>query len=159
MDAIEDARSKDSPVTPVKMFISIDEAHVMTGKLRYFPRARTVYQNLSTVLAWLKALPVFTIFLSTKSQLQELTALVAKQSFFRVENGTLFFPPFTELSFDTFATGLYTSLKEQSPNGSVSLNSVCSLDVIARFGRPLSVSCLKLFCTTHRVSFQVVFSL
>ncbi|ETW78253.1 hypothetical protein HETIRDRAFT_429291 [Heterobasidion irregulare TC 32-1] len=93
LDALEDARSEGSPVTPVKFYISIDEAHVMTGKLRYFPHARTVYQNLGT-------------------------------SSFRVEHGTMLSPPFTELSFDTFATGLYTSLKEQSLNEPVSLNSV-----------------------------------
>ena len=67
LDALEDARSKGSLVTSVKFFISIDEAHVMTGKLRYFPHAHTVYQNLGTMLTWLRALPVFTIFLSTKS--------------------------------------------------------------------------------------------
>ncbi|ETW78247.1 hypothetical protein HETIRDRAFT_120113 [Heterobasidion irregulare TC 32-1] len=105
LDALEDARSEGSPVTPVKFYISIDEAHVMTGKLRYFPHARTVYQNLGT------------------SQLQELAVPAYLQSSFRVEHGTMLSPPFTELSFDTFATGLYTSLKEQSLNEPVSLNS------------------------------------
>ena len=137
MNALEIEHSEKFPAPTVKIFIAIDEAHIITSQLDKSHAKRSVYHNLGTVLSWLNTDPIFTLLLSTNSRLQELAAPADLRPSLRASKGAKLFPPVTELSFDTFATGIYNKLKENSPNGPVSLNSVCDIGVIVKFGRPL----------------------
>ncbi|GAB1528280.1 hypothetical protein RhiTH_011472 [Rhizoctonia solani] len=118
-------------------FVYFDEAHALT-KLPYKltpSRSMSPYHNLGRVLSELHAAPIFFIFLSTNSHLQQFAPPPANHPSVRVNRGHSLFPPFTELPFDVFVTKVLRGL-EKSP-GYVSLTIAQGRRVMSCFGRPM----------------------
>ncbi|EUC63782.1 G2/mitotic-specific cyclin cdc13, putative [Rhizoctonia solani AG-3 Rhs1AP] len=84
------------------------------------------YDSFGKVLEELSDMPVFFIFLSTNTNLQQF-APVRYNGFPQRR----VFPPFTELPFDVFVEEAFKKLDPAS------LDNVCTTDVMSHFGRPM----------------------
>ncbi|KAJ6540931.1 hypothetical protein B0H10DRAFT_2393213, partial [Mycena sp. CBHHK59/15] len=117
---------------PILMYI--DEAHELTWRS---PTHETdTLANLSEVLALIVELPFSVVFLSTSSW---LAALAPRPSDFpsrRNWSKTHLHAPWTELPFDCRASGAFKAINMMTGQAA-SLQQLCSLDHITRFGRPL----------------------
>ncbi|KDN34681.1 hypothetical protein RSAG8_12230, partial [Rhizoctonia solani AG-8 WAC10335] len=91
------------------------------------------YQNLGTVLTKLVDYPVFFIFLSADSRLEDFAPTYDSHPHpsDRVIDGAQLIPPFTELPFDIYEESLLENV------GSLTLENMCKTDAIVGFGRPL----------------------
>jgi hypothetical protein len=121
-------------------FIYIDEAHTLTHDppKENKDRDRSAYHSLGTALTYMKAVPVFTLFLSTNSKLRALAPTTASHPSARVFGAeSILFPPYTELPYDIFTKKLCARLNEDG--SAVTLTEMCSAETLVRFGRPLSV--------------------
>ncbi|CAE6378205.1 unnamed protein product [Rhizoctonia solani] len=118
-------------------YVYFDEAHSLTK----FPsnpdssRRMSPYHNLGKVLSELYTAPVFFIFLSTNSHLQQFAPPPADHPSLRVSQGYALFPPFIEFPFDLFIPQVFEELRESRK--CVSLDTVCSRKVMSAFGRPM----------------------
>ncbi|KAL5639167.1 hypothetical protein ACGC1H_006623 [Rhizoctonia solani] len=116
-------------------FVYFDEAHGLAkppsevGPLRRM----SSYHNLCKVLATLCRMPVFFIFLSTNSNLQQFAPSPFDHPSLRVSQGYAVFPPLTELPFDVFVETVMKKLAHDM----MSLNNVCTMDIMSHFGRPM----------------------
>ncbi|KAF8323466.1 uncharacterized protein EI90DRAFT_3292349 [Cantharellus anzutake] len=116
-------------------FIYIDEAHTLTKDPKGSGRDRSAYHALGHVLRWVRSQPFFTLFLSTNSKLRSLAPTPSLHPSTRDWGFTTLFAPYTELPFDIFSHGICSQLDEgQVP---VTLDRMCSVEEMARFGRPL----------------------
>ncbi|KAH7334543.1 hypothetical protein B0J17DRAFT_631300 [Rhizoctonia solani] len=118
-------------------FVYFDEAHNLTKPPRVIEgvRYRSPYHNLGTVLAELSNLPIFFIFLSTNTHLQQLAPPASHHPSARAFQGTYLIPPFTELPFDVFTTEMFARMKESKQLRS--LANACTTQVMSSMGRPL----------------------
>ncbi|KAH7334529.1 hypothetical protein B0J17DRAFT_770850 [Rhizoctonia solani] len=118
-------------------FVYFDEAHNLTKAPRVIEgvRYRSPYHNLGTVLAELSNLPIFFIFLSTNTHLQQLAPLASHHPSARAFQGTYLIPPFTKLPFDIFTTEMFAKMKESKQLRS--LANACTTQVMSSMGRPL----------------------
>ena len=120
---------------PVCLLIYIDESHEMTTDTQTFPDndGRNVYQTLCSSLNELLKLDLFFVFLSTNSNLQEYSPSLHTFWSLRGRNLKQAYrqTPYTELPFDI--------LKEEQlvTEGQHTVDVVCSVEFMVRFGRPL----------------------
>ncbi|KAG8702164.1 hypothetical protein FRC11_011643, partial [Ceratobasidium sp. 423] len=117
-------------------FVYFDEAHnlIKPPEIVEGIRYRNPFHNLGTVLSELCDLPIFFIFLSTNSRLQQVAPLPGFHPSARYFPGTFLMPPFTELSFDVFMT---ETLKKLQQSNRASLANACTTKVMSSMGRPL----------------------
>ncbi|KAH7334581.1 hypothetical protein B0J17DRAFT_112629 [Rhizoctonia solani] len=118
-------------------FVYFDEAHNLTEAPRVIEgvRYRNPYHNLGSVLAELSKLPIFFIFLSTNTHLQQFAPPASHHPSGRVFEGSYLIPPFTELPFDVFTTEMFADMvKSNQPS---SLANACTTQVMSSMGRPL----------------------
>ncbi len=92
----------------------------------------SAFHALGYVLAHIQTQPVVTLFLSTNYVLQPIAP--ASQLHPSALEKTTSLAPYTELPFDVFSRGLCSLLKHE---GKRTLDSVCRMEQIVRFGRPL----------------------
>jgi hypothetical protein len=124
----------------VCFFLYFDEAHILARHDREadcLPPLRTKYHLLGRVLGRMNPLPFFTIFLSTNSWLGAFAPSTHNIPSLRDWSNTILHAPFTELPFDTFARDVFQDLTRTGKSGIVTLQDVCQLDYIVKFGRPL----------------------
>ncbi|CAE6474493.1 unnamed protein product [Rhizoctonia solani] len=117
--------------------VYFDEAHGLTKPPSNFGRLcrMSSYHNLGKVLATLCHAPVFFVFLSTNSNLQQFAPSLSDHPSIRVSEGSTIFPPFTELPFDVFVEQAFEPLTKDG--GRISLDEVCTVDIMSHFGRPM----------------------
>ena len=111
-----------------------DEAQELTTTSN--DEERNKYHRLGSVLKEIVEHPVFTVFLSTNSNIR-MPAPPSPTSLhpsLRQVPDAPEHPPLTELPFDVFAKDLNDELSE---NGRFTLSAVSSLDVMVRFGRSM----------------------
>jgi hypothetical protein len=133
----------------VCFFLYFDEAHILARHDREtdcLPPLRSKYHLLGRVLGRMNSLPFFTVFLSTNSWLRVFAPASSTHniSSLREWSNAILHTPFTELPFDTFARGAFHDLTHTGKSGIVTLQDVCQLDYIVKFGRPLSVCPLRI---------------
>ncbi|KAH7334560.1 hypothetical protein B0J17DRAFT_734066 [Rhizoctonia solani] len=118
-------------------FVYFDEAHNLTKPPRVIEgvRYRSPYHNLGAVLAELSKLPIFFIFLSANTHLQQLAPPASHHPSARAFQGSYLIPPFTELPFDVFTTEMFAKMKESKQLRS--LANACTTQVMSNMGRPL----------------------
>ncbi|KAG5650913.1 hypothetical protein H0H81_010560 [Sphagnurus paluster] len=122
----------------VAFIVYFDEVHRLAKEPDFNEgQYRSAFHVLGSVLSSLQSQKQFAIFLSTNSN---LTGFVppsrqhpSLRSFVQYFHG-----PFTELSFDTFATNAFEDLGQQQ-GGNVFLHDVCDDNFLAKFGRPMLV--------------------
>ncbi|CAE6537032.1 unnamed protein product [Rhizoctonia solani] len=89
------------------------------------------YHSFGRVLEQLRDLPLFFIFLSRNTNLQQFPPPPCYHPSITYSPGRRIFPPFTELPFDVFVE---EGLKKLDV---VSLDNVCTTDFMSHFGRPI----------------------
>ncbi|KEP50058.1 putative G2/mitotic-specific cyclin cdc13 [Rhizoctonia solani 123E] len=117
--------------------IYFDEAHALTTPhSNPGPLCRmSPYHNLGRVLEVICASPVFFIFLSTSPNLRQFPRTPYHHPSLIYTPGCRVFPPFTELPFDVFAERAFMDLAlAYEP---VSLDNVCTTNIMSHFGRPM----------------------
>lgn len=108
-----------------------DEAHVLVDQMTRAGEKKNLYDILCSAFDNLRSQSLFVIFLSTNSHLAGLAPSAAMASSARArENFDALQAPITETPFDC------------APNLSVlpktlTMDSTCDLEFMARFGRPL----------------------
>jgi hypothetical protein len=121
---------------PVRLLVYIDESHEMTtDKQTLRDDGRNAYQMLCSSLNELLKLDLFFVFLSTNSNLQEYSPSPRIFWSKRGRNSTLAYvqTPYTELPFDIW-------IREQLvTEGRYTVDVVCAVEFMVRFGRPLCV--------------------
>ena len=101
-------------------------------------RSHSAFHALGRVLSWITMEPLFTLFLSTNSSVIPLAPPTDAHPSAHAEwERVKAYPPYTELPFDTFSDGLGSEL--QKSHGIVTLDRACTLEVMVRYGRPMSV--------------------
>ena len=124
---------------PVPCILVFDEAQELTQSSPKSgdPEGRSYFHHLGSVLKQLLPCNVFSVFLSTNSNLRSLAPPVRLHPSLRglpePEQSRLY-PPITELPFDVFAKDLHDTL---STAGKSTLSAMCSLDVMVNFGRTM----------------------
>jgi hypothetical protein len=121
----------------VQVVLAFDEAHTLTHKPYGTDSLhRTCFHHLGHVLTRLNTQPVFSLFMSTNSQMQEVAPSIHLHSSSRGTLGATLLPPITELlPFDVFAHHIFA--KKQEEMSVVTLETATLPDVITRFGRPM----------------------
>jgi hypothetical protein len=116
--------------------VYFDEAHTLqnVGEDDRLSKGRNPYFALMHVLSTLENAPIFFIFLSTNSSLNAFAPTDAQYPSLRVQAGWNLIPPFFELPFDSFC---YNFTEEVSKRGKLTLNGVCELEQMVKFGRPM----------------------
>ena len=116
----------------------IDEAEILTHEpAAHSERTRSAFCSLDHVLSWINSDPLFTLFLSTNSKLRSLVPPNSSYPSARDWARVRVYPPYTELPFDIFSIGP-SKLPESYEK--MTLDLACTLEVMTRFGRPLSVN-------------------
>jgi hypothetical protein len=121
---------------PVRLLIYLDESHEMTTDKQTLPDdGRNAYQILCSSLNELLKLDLFCVFLSTNSSLQEYSPSPRIFWSKRGRNSTLAYvqTPYTELPFDIWKR------EQLVTEGVHTLDDVCAVEFMVRFGRPLCV--------------------
>ncbi|CUA71725.1 Putative leucine-rich repeat receptor-like serine/threonine-protein kinase At2g04300 [Rhizoctonia solani] len=117
-------------------YFYVDEAHTLTKPpATDSSRSQSSYYNLGKVLSQIRDLPIFFVFLSTKSHLQTLDPMVFDYSSAYSIEGRFLIPPFIELPLDIFLPAICESLNLS--NKAWSLANACTTEVISGMGRPL----------------------
>jgi hypothetical protein len=122
------------------VLLVFDEAHSLTHKpsMAASQRERTAFHNLGYVLTHLTRSRIFSLFMSTNSQVQELAPPSHEHPSLRIAPGRDLLPPITELlPFDIFAQNIATDKAMSLP---VTLATAVDPDVFTRFGRPMCVT-------------------
>jgi hypothetical protein len=115
--------------------VYFDEAHTLQNVgSEHQPEGRNPYFALMHVLTALESIPIFFIFLSTNSSLNSLAPTDARYPSLRVQSGWKLIPPFFELPFDAFCYNFTAQAKQL---GKLTLNGVCELEQMVKFGRPM----------------------
>ena len=114
--------------------VYFDEAHTLQNERRDNSSRRSPYFALMHVLTALVDTPIFFVFLTTNPSLSALPPTDADYPSIRVQDGWKLIPPFFELPFDTFC---YDFTATVGKNRKLTLNGVCELEQIVRFGRPM----------------------
>ncbi|CAE6531284.1 unnamed protein product [Rhizoctonia solani] len=119
--------------------VYFDEAHDLAkppGVTEDVQHLRTPYHNLGSVLAYLRDLPIFFIFLSTNSHLEQFAPPSKHHPSARASHpGSFLIPPFTELPFNIFVKQAIRNLSVS--NKSLSLANACTMQVMSSMGRPM----------------------
>lgn len=114
-----------------------DESHNITSRKTPEPNpndSRTSYQCLCKALSVFMHQPVFTLFLSTYSQLSKFSPSARYFWSQRLDDPSIqvsLHAPFVELGFDIWKS---TPLATENDH---TVDEVCSLEFMSRFGRPL----------------------
>ena len=116
----------------VLCILVFDEAQELTIASNYEDRNK--YHRLGSILKETVDDPVFTVFLSTNSNIRKLAPPSYLHPSLRQVPDRELSPPLTELPFDVFAKDLNNELCE---NGRSTLREVSSLDVMVHFGRTM----------------------
>jgi hypothetical protein len=115
--------------------VYFDEAHTLQNvDTKLYPEGHTPYLALMHVLRELRDIPIFFIFLSTDSRLSSLPPNDMDYPSLRLRSGWKLIPSFFELPFDAFCQGFTTEVKER---GKLTLDGVCELQQMVKFGRPM----------------------
>ncbi|KIJ14749.1 hypothetical protein PAXINDRAFT_12577 [Paxillus involutus ATCC 200175] len=127
-----DDPSVDLP--PVACILTFDEAQELAEEPKS-PKNRSGFHNLGSVLKSISSYAVFSVFLSTNSNLWAIAPPIhSHPSLHKVPHPAQLHPPITELPFDLFARGLYTKLCQSNE---CSLSATCTVPVMACFGRTM----------------------
>jgi hypothetical protein len=107
-----------------KVIIAIDEAHLMSNN----PARQdwSIFSEFKRALRILNRYPIFSLFLSTAVKLEE----ASHRSLRPERHELLSLPPFTELGFDQM-------IHEPPSEGSLTIDTVSTLEYMAIHGRPL----------------------
>ena len=119
---------------PVRLLIYIDESHEMTTAAQTLTnQLYNAYQILCTSLNELVHLDLFFVFISTKFKLSDYSPSSHVSWASRGINKTYNHvqTPYTELPFDVWKESHIVS------EGVHTMDDVCSVEFIVRFGRPL----------------------
>jgi hypothetical protein len=119
------------------LLVYIDESHEMTTHEQMLKDdGRNAYQTLCSSLNELLKLDLFFVFLSTNSNIREYAPPGRTFWSKRGQNITLLYiqTPYTELPFDVWKEPHLVT------EGAHTLDDVCSVEFMVRFGRPLFVS-------------------
>lgn len=133
VDFVKFLKSQHGDYPGVHCILVFDEAQPLTklmpgGEHSYFHR-------FGSVLAKIVTQPVFTIFLSTNSNIRALAPPPHLHPSVRVATQEQqLLPPSTELPFDVFAWDLNDELIGSTGS---TLSAVCSLNIMVRFGRTM----------------------
>ncbi|KAG7089269.1 hypothetical protein E1B28_010967 [Marasmius oreades] len=119
---------------PFCAIVYFDEAHTLSKSLPEKSHQRTPYYALMHVLNMINDKQIFFVFLSTNSSLKTSAPTKAAYPSIRVQNNTELIPPFFELRFDIFCRKFTSEAKEA---GKLTLEGVCDLGQMAKFGRPM----------------------
>ena len=96
---------------------------------------RTYFHHLGSVLKQLIPYKVFSVFLSTNSNLRPLAPPTHLHPSAREASESMrLHPPITELPFDVFAKNLHDNL---CSTGESTLSAMCSVDIMVHFGRTM----------------------
>ena len=128
---------------PVRLLVYIDESHEMTtDKQTLRDDGRNAYQMLCSSLNELLKLDLFFVFLSTNSNLQGYSPSPRIFWSKRGRNSTLAYvqTPYTELPFDIWTREPLVT------EGQCTVDVVCAVEFMVRFGRPLCVHLIWHFC-------------
>ncbi|KAJ7241042.1 hypothetical protein B0H12DRAFT_1237159 [Mycena haematopus] len=128
---------------PVKILLVIDEAHTLTEHWVQDPTAkagptgdpipRSFLSVMEHVLNSLRAVPIFTIYLSTNSKLEGLAPSDRRHPSNRMQHPEQLIPPFTEFTaLDVFVEKQSSEVLEHG----VTLNKMCDPALVSSFGRP-----------------------
>jgi hypothetical protein len=115
-----------------KAIVYFDEAHTLQVAVQ--DKGRSPYFALMHVLSTLANTPIFFIFLSTNSSLNALAPTGVQYPSLRVQAGWKLIPPFFELPFDSFCSDFTATVRKK---GKLTLNGVCELEQMVKFGRPM----------------------
>ncbi|KIL63618.1 hypothetical protein M378DRAFT_24971 [Amanita muscaria Koide BX008] len=117
---------------PPLVVLAFDEAHVLSVEKHQFDTAYfSEFSELRRALRALNELPIFSVFLSTSGQIQNITPPAEGDASSRVQKSKLvLLAPFTELGFDQM-------VKEEISDGALTIEDVTTIEFMARFGRPL----------------------
>jgi hypothetical protein len=146
IDVIQNRAKEAYPpdnLRPVRLLVYIDESHEMTtDKQTLRDDGRNAYQTLCSSLNELLKLDLFFVFLSTNSNLQEYSPSPRIFWSKRGRNSTLAYvqTPYTELPFDIWAR------QQLVAEGRHTVDVVCEVKFMVRFGRPLCVHLIWNFC-------------
>jgi hypothetical protein len=111
-----------------KIVVYFDESHVLSMDTNF---GKTQYDHLAKALNRLVAKPIFTIFLSTNSHINQLAPSPGMEKSARARNDPLVLQaPITELPFDC-------SPEFPLQPGMLSLAETSKIGFMAQFGRPL----------------------
>ena len=86
------------------------------------------------VLGTIQNLPIFFIFLSTNYKLNLFAPTDENFPSLRIQKGHKLIPPFFEVPFDVFC---YNFTGKAKANNKVTLEGVCELEQMVKFGRPM----------------------
>ena len=148
MALIDVIQNRDKEAYPhnlraVRLLVYIDESHEMTtDKQTLRDDGRNAYQMLCSSLNELLKLDLFFVFLSTNSNLQEYSPSPRIFWSKRGRNSTLAYiqTPYTELPFDIWTR------EQLVTEGQCTVDVVCAVGFMVRFGRPLCVHLIWNIC-------------
>lgn len=120
------------PTRPIVILV-LDEAHTLANLPQLADQdsgdRRDAHGTLQHVLSFLNERPLFTVLLSTNTNVQTLAPPSTLHPSWRAgQPPKILAPSFTELPFDIFAENLY---------GRITLEAACSPEIVMKFGRPL----------------------
>ena len=152
LDETLEQHCKDIP-DGFSFIMALDEVHVLYEQRKGIDQDtnHSLFSRLKSVLSDISGLNLCTVALSTATSIASLAPSKEVASSLRERTFDLDLPPpFTELPFDPFL------LDKPLKMGTLTLESVGSLEFTAKFGRPLSVGtlCFKLCCLIYII--QVV---
>jgi hypothetical protein len=121
----------------VQLLLVFDEAHVLTAipKSTSAGITRSKFHALGHVLKWIRHFPIFSIFMSTNTQVQEMAPAEDKHPSNRGGTVPRLLPPLTEFApMDIHADGLLHALEKARK---FDISSLSAPDVVTRMGRPV----------------------
>jgi hypothetical protein len=116
----------------VEILLVFDEAHTLAS-LQTKQGQRSGLLCMERALQCLKPLPIFTVFLSTNSSLEELATPSARHPSFRTGTSYKLYPPLTEFTpFDLFYPEAYGRVFKDG----VTLEGMSNPSLVLSYGRP-----------------------
>ena len=119
---------------PPVLILAFDEAHQLTKVQGSANNPWSRFNQLRRNIRKLDHLPIFSLFISTVSEISDITPSPQQDLSMRIGNGALtLLPPFTELGFD--------QLLKKSPikENTVTIEDAATVRFMCQFGRPLFV--------------------
>lgn len=117
------------------IFVAFDEAHFLSGTLQDDegkPTTTSYMTELRRNLEIIRAMPVFTLFLSTTGKISSLVSSYGPDISARILAGSLkLMPAFSDLGYDQLM------LEDQVGEKTHTLETVANTRFMARFGRPM----------------------
>jgi hypothetical protein len=132
------------------IILSLDEVHVLYHqRVNDTPSSSSLYSQLKSVMSELVAYDLCMVTLSTVGAISKLAPSKEEADSLREKAEDRILPnPFTELSFDIHIRS------QPLVAGSLTLDSVGSLEFTAKFGRPLWVVSFHSFTTSQALTFR-----